>query len=124
MQATAEVRPDLVRVDVYFDGDLPAERATARVTDAGGAEVAAGVTDDRGVWTFPTPAPGKYTLTAELAGHKTTVRFEVAAPAPAGAGDEGPAVFGGRRDKTLGLVTGVAGLLGVSAVFWARRRRA
>ena len=66
-----------VRVEAYFEDDFPAEFAEASVTDADGKEVLTGKTDERGVWTFAKPGPGRYTLTVKSAGHvanRATVR--------------------------------------------------
>ncbi|VTR90773.1 Uncharacterized protein OS=Thermovibrio ammonificans (strain DSM 15698 / JCM 12110 / HB-1) GN=Theam_1524 PE=4 SV=1: CarboxypepD_reg [Gemmata massiliana] len=119
MNATVKVEPTSVRVEVFFEDDLPAELAKVIVTSSAGAEVVTGTTDDRGVWTFPTPVPGEYTLTAKCIGHTTTVQFSVA-----GSPEAPPVSYTGERlNKTVGLTIGVGGLLGVSAVFWLLRRR-
>src|SRR5207302_841525 len=75
LRAKVTVGGDTVRVEVGFDDDTPAEKATVTVTDATGAEVAAGKTDGRGVWSFPRPAPGRYTLKATAIGHVDQVPF-------------------------------------------------
>ena len=120
MNATVRVNPDAVRVEVFFEEDLPAEFAKVSVTDAAGAEVAAGTTDERGVWTFPVPPPGEYLLTAKCLGHVATVRFAVVVPVA----DAAPVSYtGDRLNKAVGLSAGAGGLLGVSALFWLLRRR-
>ena len=115
---------DTIKVVVYFDDDMPAESADVRVTDAAGAEVLAGQTDERGVCTFPRPAPGAYTLRAKSTGHAAKVEFRVdgepdAAPAV-------PAVYTGwRMNRAVGLISGLVLLLGLSIAckFFFRRRR-
>ncbi len=109
---------DAIRVEAFFDDELPAESAEVQVTDAAGTVVATGKTDERGVWVFPRPAPGAYTLAVKSIGHGTTVAFTVdGAP-------EAPVAFTGQRmNKTVALVSGVSLLLGISAVSWFRRRR-
>lgn len=120
MSATVEVRPEAVRVVVYFEDDLPAELAAVRVTDAAGAEVASGTADDRGVWSCPPLPPGEYRLTANSTGHVATVSFTVAARA-AGAP---PAEFSTTRaNRAVGLAVGAGGLLMLSALYWLFRRR-
>ncbi len=119
MSATVEVRPDAVRVVVYFEDDLPAELATVTVTDATGAEVASGTADERGVCSLPLLPAGDYKLVAESAGHTATVAFTVAA-APTAVPVEYAAP---RADREFGLALGAGGLLGVSALFWFRRRQ-
>lgn len=120
MSATVEVRPEAVRVVVYFEDDLPAELATVSVTDAAGAEVASGTADERGVWSCSPLPPGEYKLTAKSAGHVATVAFTVAPPA-AGAP---PAEFATpRANRAVGLTVGAGGLLILSALYWLFRRR-
>lgn len=120
MSADVVVHADAVRVVVYFDDDTPADRAAVTVTDAAGNAVAAGATDDRGVWAFPRPAAGEYRLTAAAAGHTAERRFAVApAPAP----DAPPVEFAApRRDPAVGLAAGAGGLLAASALWWFVRR--
>lgn len=121
MSATVEVRPEAVRVVVYFEDDLPAELAAVRVSDAAGAEVASGTADERGVWSCPPLPPGQYRLTAKSAGHVAAVAFTVAAPEAAGAA---PAEFAApRTDRAVGLAVGAGGLLTLSALYWFFRRR-
>ena len=118
MNATVKVGADSVRVEVFFEEDIPAEFAKVSVTDATGTEVAAGTADERGVWTFPTPIPGQYTLSATCIGHAAPVSFTVAAA------EAPPVVYtGDRLNKTVGLTAGAGGLLGVSALVWLLRRR-
>ncbi|QJW96321.1 carboxypeptidase regulatory-like domain-containing protein [Frigoriglobus tundricola] len=109
---------DAVRVDAYFDDDTPAESAEVQVTDAAGNVIASGRTDERGVWTFPRPAPGAYTLAAKSVGHGTTVAFTVDGSPGA------PVAFTGQRmSKPVALAIGAGLLLGISAASWFRRRR-
>ena len=109
---------EAVRVEAFFDDETPAESAEVQVTDAAGAVVATGKTDERGVWTFPCPVPGQYTLAVKSIGHGTTVAFTVAGT------QEAPVAFTGQRlNKTVALTLGVGLLLGISAVSWLRLRR-
>src|SRR5205085_12543127 len=59
------------------DESEPAEGAAVTVTDTDGNRVAAGTTDERGVWTFPRPPAGTYTIVVEQAGHRTAVTLAV-----------------------------------------------
>lgn len=121
MHAKVEVHADMVKLEVYFEEDLPAEFAEVIVADATGATVLTGKTDERGVWTFPPPKPGQYVLTAKSTGHTKTVNFLIAGE-PAAA-EAPPVVFTGpQRDKLFGLSVGVGALLGLSAVYWFVRR--
>lgn len=125
MHTKVEVGAAEVKLLAYFDEDLPADFAEVVVADAAGAAVLTGKTDARGVWTFLPPKPGDYRLTVkhEQTGHTTRVKFTVP-----GEPDAAPAVFTGAWvSKPLGLVIGLGGLLGLSAVYWfvlrARRVR-
>lgn len=119
MRAQVEVRADSVYFLAYFDDDTPAEFAAVTLTDAAGNEVLTGTTNERGEWTFPRPAPGRYTLTAKCVGHSAKVPFPVEGE------PEAPAVYSGRGPgRAAGLAIGLALLLGVSAAIWLRRRRA
>jgi nickel transport protein len=111
---------DAVRVEAYFDGDMPAEFADVSVTDAAGAEVLVGKTDERGVWTFPLPKPGEYTLRVKsIDGHAARVVFRVEEAA-----ETSPVVYAPwRMNKALALAIGLLLLLGLSAVSWFRGRR-
>lgn len=120
MNATVTVRADAVRVEVFFEEDVPAERAKMSVCDAAGVEVIAGTTDERGVWAFPVPPAGTYRLTATCIGHTATVSFTVA-----GAPEAEPVSHtGARLNKAVGLGVGAGGLLGASALYWRLRRKA
>jgi hypothetical protein len=115
--AVVKILPGAVVVEAGFDDDTPAEGARVVVTDAAGAEVASGKTDEKGVCRFPRFAPGKYKAVAESAGHRDAVEFEVAEAA-------GEFAFSNwRLDKRLGLAIGLGGLLLLSAAFWRFRLR-
>lgn len=112
---------DTIKVVAYFDDDMPAESAEVRVTGAAGTEVFAGKTDERGVCTFPRPAPGAYTLRVKSTGHAAKVEFRVD-----GESEAAPAVYTGwRMNRTVGLAVGLVLLLGLSIAckFFLRRRR-
>jgi hypothetical protein len=107
-----------VQVVAYFDEDFPAEAATVVMIDAARTVVLSGRTDERGVWTFPRPAPGAYRLTITSSGHTVEIPIEVASDPDAPVVE----ITGPRPDQTAGLVLGLAGLLGISALFWIARR--
>lgn len=109
---------DPIRVEAGYDDDTPADGAKVTVTDAAGAVVASGVTDDRGVWTFSRPGPGRYTIAVESAGHRDAVGLEIpVAGGPAGVFERW------RMDKRVGLAVGLAALLGGTGVYVLVRRR-
>ena len=64
------VRGDKVEVEGFFDDDSPAQKAKVRVVNAKGELIADGITDEKGRWSFRTPAPGKYQVELDAgAGH-------------------------------------------------------
>ena len=107
----------LYKVTASFDEDLPAEFADVTVTDADGNVVLTGKTDERGVWTFPRPKPGRYLLTVKSVGHIARREFTVDGET------EGTVSSDWRPNKWVGLTIGVGGLLGLSGVSWLLRRR-
>jgi nickel transport protein len=72
MLLTCTVEGDLVRVQVFFDDDTPAQEAAVLVTDSNQKPKAEGKTDEHGAWTFAKPAPGAYTVKASGVGHSAT----------------------------------------------------
>ena len=110
---------DVVKAEAYFDGNMPAESAEVTVIDVDGAAVVTGKTDERGVWTFPLPKPGTYSLAVKSIGHVAKVKFNV------DGGTDSPAnvytVW--RMNKAVPLTTGLVLLLGISAASWFIRRR-
>ncbi len=132
MHADVTVGKD-VKLLAYFDEDVPAEFADVTVTDADGKVVAKGKTDERGLWTFPKPKPGTYTLLAKSVGHTAKVKFEVAGVGAAealggrGAHDtpepESVTYTEWRPSKAQGLAIGAGGLVGFSALYWLTRRK-
>jgi nickel transport protein len=110
--------PDVLIAEGAFDDDTPADEAKVTITDANGEVIAEAKTDERGTCKFTRPAPGKYTAKIVAFGHRDKIEFEVAEVA-------GPMVEyrGWRPDKTIGLATGVGGLLVVSGSYWWFRGR-
>src|SRR5207253_838324 len=70
LKAKVEVRAEVIYVEAGYDDESPAQEAKVTLTDAAGNEIARGKTDDRGVWTYPRPAPGTYTLVVTEVGHR------------------------------------------------------
>lgn len=120
--ATAHDLIALVKVreaDVYVEAGFsygknaesdPAEGAPVTVTDANRNTVAAGKTDEKGVWTFPRPPAGTYTVVVEQAGHRAVVSIEVPGQGTA-------AFFPSRLDKRLGVAVGLAAVLGLTLAY-------
>lgn len=122
LHATVTVTDTDVKLEAFYDEELPADVADVTVTDADGTVVQTGKTDERGLWSFPKPKPGAYTLTVRADdGHVVRCKFEVSGPAE----PDTPAVYGGRPlNKWVGLSAGLLILLVISGVTWLRRRRA
>lgn len=120
MTVTARVigeKQDQVRIEAGFDDDTPASEAVVRVRNEVGREVATGKLDDKGVWIFPRPGPGKYTIRVEYIGHDRELVLELPEdPAP-------NTVATTKRSVIAGAIGGVALLLGVSFLFWFEKRR-
>jgi hypothetical protein len=109
----ADVTPtaDPIRVEAGYDDGTPADDARVTVTAADGTVVASGKTDERGVWSFPKPGPGSYTVAVESAGHRDAVGLEVPEAAL-------PTVFARfRLNKTVAIILGLALILGGTLLF-------
>lgn len=59
---------DRLRVEAYYDEDIPAPNARVSVR-SGDQLIAEGRTDEMGVWTSPKLGPGTYMVTAQDVGH-------------------------------------------------------
>lgn len=117
LRAKVTVLPDAIRVEAGFDDDTPAEGARVRVTAAaGGREVAAGTTDERGVCLLPALPEGEYTATVEGLGHRDAVTFRV------GCASGETEFTAWRLDKQVGLAIGLLAILGGTLMFWWGRR--
>lgn len=122
LHAKLDYSGDPIKLEAYYDEELPADFADVTVTDADGTVVLRGKTDERGLWSFPRPKPGAYKLTVEQIGHIARAKFEIAGgPAESGA----PTVYDGRPlNKWIGLSAGLLIIFCISGVTWLRRRRA
>ncbi|MFO0849726.1 MAG: hypothetical protein U0871_14415 [Gemmataceae bacterium] len=120
LEVVAKLPPDapaVLRVEVGYDDDTPAEGAKVTLTDRAGAVVATGTTDERGVCTLVRPAAGGYTLTADDgAGHRATLPLEVGGP------DGGPTR---NKPQVPFTLVGLAVIVGGTLFLWwlARSRR-
>jgi hypothetical protein len=120
LRAKVKTVVDPIVVEVGFDDDTPAEGAKVVIYDSSGKEIAAGKTDEKGVWTFKKPAPGKYKAVVESAGHRDEVEFPIEAAELL----DSPVEYARERpNQTAGLIGGVAVLLAASGGYWWFRRR-
>lgn len=133
----AKLREGRVHVEGYFDDDTAAAGARVWVEDALKKKVTEGVMDDRGRWSFPAPAPGRYRVVVDAGdGHRASAHVTIPGTPTAaepgeskGAVEEMPQVVteGPTREEftrvpwlRLGLGLGIiAGLAG--AAWWGLR---
>lgn len=120
LDMTLKVADRTVTVTLVFDDDTPCDGAVIKVLSAGGEVVAEGKSDANGVWTFPAPKPGDYTVRAKTEdGHAAKQPLTISAdPTPA----EQPVSVRPPRLLFLGV-----GLLGITVVFslvyWLSQRK-
>lgn len=117
LEVTARILPErleVVQVEAGFDDDTPAADAVVRVRTGEGREIAWGKTDERGLWQFPRPQPGRYIIRVEYIGHDRELVLEL--PDDSSSAD----VQTGRQRLGLAAV-GVAALLALAA--WVHRRQ-
>ncbi len=111
-----------LEITAFYDDDSPAVRARVRVLD-GDREIAAGLTDEKGVWSCACPPPGHYSVKLDAgAGHRAehtiAVPSSVASPAATA-----PAIGNGptRQDFTRfpweRLLLGLLAILALAAAF-------
>jgi hypothetical protein len=94
--AEVKLKDGRVVIEVYYDDDTPGAEASVKVTDPSDKLVAEGKTDERGLWSFPAPLPGKYKVVVDAgAGHKSTISVTIPEPAePKTVQSEAPAAKG------------------------------
>jgi len=128
-----KARDAKVWVTVFFDDDTDAVDAIVVVLD-GEREIAKGKTNSMGIWTFPTPKPGKYQVIVDAGmGHKTKTTVTISpkaeapktdAPKTAEQVNDGPS----REDATrfpwtrIGIGLAVVGLVAAAFLFVRTRR--
>jgi hypothetical protein len=127
-----KIRGDLVEVEAYYDDGTEASKAKVRVVNSEEKEVGAGLTDDKGKWSFATPAPGKYTVHLDAgAGHRATTNLVIStatadAKAPNETISEGPTREEFTRTPWLKLAIGLIVIFGLSGAFllatWMKKK--
>jgi hypothetical protein len=60
-----------LRVEAYYEGNIPAQQARITVENENKEVVAEGKTDALGAWSCPAPGRGNFILRAETVGHKS-----------------------------------------------------
>jgi hypothetical protein len=124
LHVVAKVTGEQVRVEAFYDDDTPAQEAKVTVA-AGDRLVAEGRTDEKGVWTGATPAPGTYTVRAESVGHAAKETLVVAGPDRVPAAEPTAADERARQTRTpwARLAAGLA-VIGGLWIAWLISRRA
>jgi len=116
-----KVADGTVTVTLIYADDEPCDGAVIKVTSAAGEVVAEGKSDAKGVWTFPAPQPGDYTVRAKTEdGHGAKQPLTISAdpnPTPA----EQPVTV--RPPRLLFLGVGLLGITIVFSVIWLFGRR-
>lgn len=82
-----KLKGDKVHVEAYYDDDTPGAKAKVEVADGKNKIIASGITDAKGLWSFPSPEPGQYEVRIDAgAGHRAKKTITV----PAGKSDATP----------------------------------
>jgi hypothetical protein len=114
LYAHVELRNGQVHLESWFDDDTPAQQAKVKII-AGGHTLREGLTDDKGVWTTERLPPGKYQIQVDAgAGHRKELTFEM--PADASAHTAGPTKNEVREQHWIGILLGLAVVLGLVLV--------
>ncbi|MSU77815.1 MAG: carboxypeptidase regulatory-like domain-containing protein [Gemmataceae bacterium] len=71
-------RENHIEIEAFYEDDTPAYTAKVKVVDDDGTTVAEGMTDAKGLWTFPAPKPGTYVVHLDAgAGHRLKKKLTV-----------------------------------------------
>jgi hypothetical protein len=121
---------DTVRVEAYFEDDTPAQQALVRVLDSEEQEVVKGHTDAKGLWSFATPASGRYQVIIDAgAGHRVIHKMTIPGSRSAGAGENTSSISDAptREQFTsfpwLKVMLGVGTIGVLAAAFMLSRRK-
>jgi hypothetical protein len=86
--AQAKLHAGQVTLEAYYDDDTAASEAKVRVTDRSGNAVQTGTTNDKGLWIFPAPPPGKYRVVVDAGGgHRASIELIIPEGTSTGAGE-------------------------------------
>lgn len=118
------VKGEKVEVKATFDDGTKPAQAAVSVVDEQGATIAAGRTDERGLWTLPTPQPGRYRVVVDAgAGHRAETLMSIGDVT----GDTqlvstGPTEEEFLRTKWLQIGLGLGAILLFCLVLWGVQR--
>ena len=123
LMVDCRLKDDRVRVEVFYDDDTPAQQAKVIVENENKEVIAEGKTDERGLWSYPVPAPGKYIIRAESVGHNA--REVLVVPADKPTPEEAPATRTTTETPWLqiGVGLGVIAILCTGALLFRRGRQ-
>jgi hypothetical protein len=128
--AECRLKDGHVRVEAFFDDDVPAASALVQVLNARKEILTSGKTDSAGVWTCTAPTAGQYAIVIDAGmGHRVTVSVTVPGQMPDARGTDvkTPAYGSERAEFTrfplLKIGLGVGTLLLFSVAFVVARRR-
>jgi nickel transport protein len=69
---------DRIKVEAFYDDDTPTEQAKVTVLSQDGQTIASGLTDERGLWYFPVPSSGNYSIRVDAGdGHRATINLNL-----------------------------------------------
>ncbi len=110
-----------VNVEAFYDDDSPAQKAKVQVVNAKDEVIANGVTDEKGMWNFAAPPPGRYEVRVDAgAGHRAKKTINVPVPIdepPTATISTGTSRAEFTRFPWLKVLIGVVVLGGVGAAF-------
>ena len=110
---------DTVRVVAFFDTEDPAEETEITMIAADGRVIAKGMTDSKGVFTFPTPEAGEYQIVADAGlGHRAKTMLSIATTV---VGEPKPELLNSHYLKWFGIAIGFAAIA-AGTMAWKRMR--
>lgn len=113
LEAECRIEGERATIRAFFDDGTPASEAWIKVIDATGSVVVEGKADDRGIFAFPTPGPGRYKLRVDAgAGHMIELPLQNTGPTRA--------AFMGYPWFKVGI--GLGSIAVFALAFWIARR--
>lgn len=125
LNAECWVKGDQVEVKATFDDGTHPNNAKVQVLDTEGKEIASGLTDARGLWSFPKPTDGPYRVIVDAgAGHRTETRMTIGGDASMlpSLVSTGSTEEEFTRFKWLQVLLGLFAIAGFCAVLWLIQR--
>jgi hypothetical protein len=135
LHVEARLKGNQIRIEAFFSDDTPAQNARVSVANKLGEEVAAGKTDETGVFTIPRLAAEHYVVTVDAEdGHRTKVTVTIPSDAALRARTstpaetevvvtEGPTRSERRRFPWLRVAIGLGAVAALAGALWLATRR-